>query len=84
MENKHIRLFRGTSVQEAEAGGITAKDFIYPYPINQIQTACPLITKSGIKFKSPWFFIYRHTRACSIHKFKEKRRKFSRFSNFSN
>ncbi len=47
--------FRGTNLQEAEAGGITQKISFTLYPTNQIHNACPLISKSGIKLNIPGF-----------------------------
>src|SRR3989344_3175267 len=41
--------FRGSSVQEGEAGGITQKISFTKYPLEQIKKACPLIEKEGIK-----------------------------------
>ena len=45
--------FRGTFVQEGEAGGITQKISFTRYPIEQLKKACPLIEKSGIKLDIP-------------------------------
>jgi translation initiation factor 5B len=47
--------FRGTNLQEAEAGGITQKISFTLYPTSQIQASCPLINKSGIKLNIPGF-----------------------------
>lgn len=47
--------FRGSSVQEGEAGGITQKISFTNYPLSQIRAACPLIEKSGIKLEIPGF-----------------------------
>ncbi len=47
--------FRGSSVQEAEAGGITQKISFTLYPAKQIQKACPLIDEKGIKLEIPGF-----------------------------
>lgn len=45
--------FRGTFVQEEEAGGITQKISFTRYPIEQLKKACPLIEKSGIELDIP-------------------------------
>ncbi|HLC86988.1 MAG TPA: translation initiation factor IF-2 [Candidatus Nanoarchaeia archaeon] len=47
--------FRGSCVQEAEAGGITQKISFTLYPADQLMKACPLIEKSGIKLNIPGF-----------------------------
>ena len=47
--------FRGSSVQEGEAGGITQKISFTKYPLEQIKKACPLIEKQGIKLEIPGF-----------------------------
>ena len=47
--------FRGSSVQEREAGGITQKISFTKYPLDQIKKVCPLIDKSGIDLKIPGF-----------------------------
>jgi translation initiation factor 5B len=47
--------FRGSSLQEAEAGGITQKISFTLYPASQILKACSLITKSGLKLEIPGF-----------------------------
>ena len=47
--------FRGSSVQEKEAGGITQKISFTKYPLSQIKKACPLIDKAGINLKLPGF-----------------------------
>jgi len=47
--------FRGTQVQEGEAGGITQKISFTKYPIEQIKCACPLIEKSKVKLEIPGF-----------------------------
>lgn len=47
--------FRGSSVQEKEAGGITQKISFTLYPASQIEKACPLITSRGIKLNIPGF-----------------------------
>jgi len=47
--------FRGSSVQEAEAGGITQKISFILYPLSQIKQTCSLIESSGIKLDIPGF-----------------------------
>ena len=47
--------FRGTSLQEQEAGGITQKISFTKYPFEQIQKMCPLIAKAKIDLKIPGF-----------------------------
>lgn len=47
--------FRGTSLQELEAGGITQKISFTKYPLEQAKKACPLIEKSGVKLEIPGF-----------------------------
>ncbi len=47
--------FRGSSVQEGEAGGITQKISFTKYPLSQIKSACPLIEKSGVNLEIPGF-----------------------------
>ncbi len=47
--------FRGSSLQEAEAGGITQKISFTLYPTSQIKETCPLIDKQGIKLEIPGF-----------------------------
>ncbi len=47
--------FRGTSLQEQEAGGITQKISFTKYPFEQIQKMCPLIEKAKIDLKIPGF-----------------------------
>lgn len=47
--------FRGTSLQEAEAGGITQKISFTLYPKEQIEKAFPIIKKKGIKLEIPGF-----------------------------
>ncbi|MBS3077148.1 translation initiation factor IF-2 [Candidatus Pacearchaeota archaeon] len=47
--------FRGSSVQEGEAGGITQKISFTKYPLTQIKRACPLIEKHNIKLEIPGF-----------------------------
>ena len=47
--------FRGSKIQEGEAGGITQKISFTKYPLEQIKKACPLIDKSGFKMDIPGF-----------------------------
>ena len=47
--------FRGTSLQEQEAGGITQKISFTKYPFEQIKKICPLIEKAKIDLKIPGF-----------------------------
>ncbi|MGV8130952.1 MAG: translation initiation factor IF-2 [Candidatus Pacearchaeota archaeon] len=47
--------FRGSSVQEKEAGGITQKISFTKYPLEQIRKVCPLIEKAKIDLKIPGF-----------------------------
>ncbi|MDP1696110.1 MAG: translation initiation factor IF-2 [archaeon] len=47
--------FRGSSVQEGEAGGITQKISFTKYPFEQIIKTCPLVKKSGVKLEIPGF-----------------------------
>jgi len=47
--------FRGSSLQEQEAGGITQKISFTLYPTSQIQATCPIIEKSGLKLEIPGF-----------------------------
>ena len=47
--------FRGSAVQEAEAGGITQKISFTLYPASQAKMTCPLIEKKGIKLEIPGF-----------------------------
>ena len=47
--------FRGSSLQEQEAGGITQKISFTSYPKSQIEKAFPLIEKRGIKLEIPGF-----------------------------
>jgi len=47
--------FRGSSVQEGEAGGITQKISFTKYPFERIKAACPLLEKSGVKLEIPGF-----------------------------
>ena len=47
--------FRGSSLQEQEAGGITQKISFTSYPKSQIEKAFPSIEKKGIKLEIPGF-----------------------------
>ena len=47
--------FRGSSVQEAEAGGITQKISFTKYPFEQILESCPLIKKTKTDLTIPGF-----------------------------
>jgi translation initiation factor 5B len=47
--------FRGSSLQEQEAGGITQKISFTLYPKEQIEKACTLIAKKGMKLEIPGF-----------------------------
>ncbi|MEK6818351.1 MAG: translation initiation factor IF-2, partial [Nanoarchaeota archaeon] len=47
--------FRGSNIQEGEAGGITQKISFTKYPLEQIKTACPLIQKNNIALEIPGF-----------------------------
>lgn len=47
--------FRGTSVQEGEAGGITQKISYTKFPLDQIKKVCPLIESSRIRLEIPGF-----------------------------
>ncbi|MFH1289799.1 MAG: GTP-binding protein [Nanoarchaeota archaeon] len=47
--------FRGSCVQEGEAGGITQKISFTRYPLEQIKKSCPLIGKSGANIDIPGF-----------------------------
>ncbi len=47
--------FRGTSLQENEAGGITQKISFTKYPLEQIKKACPLIEKTKLELKISGF-----------------------------
>src|SRR3989304_2161955 len=47
--------FRGSSVQEGEAGGITQKISFTKYPLEMVKSACPLVEKSGVKLGIPGF-----------------------------
>lgn len=45
--------FRGTEMQEAEAGGITQRISFTKYPLEQIRCVCPLIEKQGVRLEIP-------------------------------
>jgi len=47
--------FRGSSLQELEAGGITQKISFTSYPISQVGKEFPMIAKKGIKLEIPGF-----------------------------
>lgn len=47
--------FRGTQVQEGEAGGITQKISFTKYDLGTMKEACPLIEKGGIHVEIPGF-----------------------------
>ncbi|MBU0466956.1 MAG: translation initiation factor IF-2 [Nanoarchaeota archaeon] len=47
--------FRGSSVQETEAGGITQKISFTKYPLEQIKKVCPFLEKQNIKLEIPGF-----------------------------
>ena len=47
--------FRGSSLQEGEAGGITQRISFTRYPLSKICEACPLVEKSGVKLDIPGF-----------------------------
>jgi len=47
--------FRGSSVQEGEAGGITQKISFTKYPIEQLMKASPLIEKNNVKLDIPGY-----------------------------
>ncbi|MBX4212586.1 translation initiation factor IF-2 [Candidatus Pacearchaeota archaeon] len=47
--------FRGSSLQQEEAGGITQKISFTNYPREQILKMCPLIEKQGINLEIPGF-----------------------------
>ena len=47
--------FRGSSVQEHEAGQITQKISFTKYPFEQIIKTCPLVKKSGVNLEIPGF-----------------------------
>lgn len=45
--------FRGTSVQEGEAGGITQKISFTRFPLERLRECCPLIAKNNISLEIP-------------------------------
>ena len=47
--------FRGSALQEMEAGGITQKISFTIYPIEQVKKTFPLISRKGIKLEIPGF-----------------------------
>jgi translation initiation factor 5B len=47
--------FRGSCVQEGEAGGITQKISFTKFPLTQVKCACPLIEKHKISLEIPGF-----------------------------
>ena len=47
--------FRGSSLQEGEAGGITQRISFTRYPLSKICEACPLIEKRGVSLEIPGF-----------------------------
>ena len=47
--------FRGTEIQEAEAGGITQRISFTKYPLEQVRRICPLIEKKGLNLEIPGF-----------------------------
>ena len=47
--------FRGTSIQQKEAGGITQKISFTKYPFDQIKKMCPILEKGHIDLKIPGF-----------------------------
>lgn len=47
--------FRGTDMQEAEAGGITQRISFTKYPSEQLKRACPLFDKKRVKLDIPGF-----------------------------
>jgi len=49
--------FRGSSIQEEEAGGITQRISFTKYPMEKLKQACPLIESSGIKLNIPGFLL---------------------------
>jgi translation initiation factor 5B len=49
--------FRGSCIQEKEAGGITQKISFTSYPMNQLKASCPLIENSKIKLNIPGFLL---------------------------
>tara|TARA_Y100000034_G_scaffold46233_1_gene56861 strand:- start:12639 stop:14384 length:1746 start_codon:yes stop_codon:yes gene_type:complete len=49
--------FRGSCIQEGEAGGITQKISFTSYPMDQLKASCPLIESSKIKLNIPGFLL---------------------------
>src|SRR3989339_540425 len=47
--------FRGSKLQELEAGGITQKISFTKYPVEQILASCPLIEKNKVQLEIPGF-----------------------------
>lgn len=47
--------FRGSCVQEGEAGGITQKISFTKFPLEQLKNVCPLIEKQNITLEIPGF-----------------------------
>ncbi len=47
--------FRGSSLQQDEAGGITQKISFTKYPAEQIIKSCPLLLMAGVKLEIPGF-----------------------------
>jgi translation initiation factor 5B len=47
--------FRGSKLQELEAGGITQKISFTKYPVEQILASCPLIEKNKVNLEIPGF-----------------------------
>ena len=47
--------FRGSSIQEAEAGGITQKISFTKYPLEQIKSACPLLEQNKVQLEIPGY-----------------------------
>ncbi|MCA9485747.1 MAG: translation initiation factor IF-2 [Nanoarchaeota archaeon] len=47
--------FRGSCVQEGEAGGITQKISFTKFPIDQVKNSCPLIEKHNLQLNIPGF-----------------------------
>lgn len=46
---------RGSCIQEGECGGITQKISFTSFPLEKLQSSCPLIESSGIKLDIPGF-----------------------------
>lgn len=47
--------FRGSCIQEGEAGGITQKISFTRYPLEQVEKSCPLIKENAVKLDIPGF-----------------------------